>query len=110
MGITLLLDTHALVWWWTDDKRLPLAPRHAIADPDNTVVVSAVSARLAGTLQGSHRDPFDRMLIAQARAEAMPIVSRDAVFRDYGVSVIWSGAEPATPLRRRMMLVPLDLA
>ena len=136
MGIRLLLDTHALVWWWADDKRLPRAARHAIADPDNIVVVSAVSAwematkhrvgkwpditavldafernllqsrfgaiavttahaRLAGSLEGPHRDPFDRMLVAQARTESMSIVSRDAVFRDYGVTVIWSGGDPA---------------
>jgi hypothetical protein len=34
----LLLDTHALAWWWIEDKRLPSAARVAIADPDNTVV------------------------------------------------------------------------
>lgn len=36
-----------------------------------------------------HRDPFDRLLIAQARAEALTIVSADKVFDDYDVSRIW---------------------
>ena len=44
MGIKLLLDTHALVWWWTDDARLPLHGRSAIADPNNTIHVGAASA------------------------------------------------------------------
>ena len=36
-----------------------------------------------------HRDPFDRLLIAQARAERCPVVTRDRLFRKYGVEVIW---------------------
>jgi PIN domain nuclease of toxin-antitoxin system len=36
-----------------------------------------------------HRDPFDRMLIAQATAEGMAIVSSDPALRSYGVEVIW---------------------
>ena len=39
----LLLDTHALLWWWTDDKQLSKAAREAILDEDNTVLVSAAS-------------------------------------------------------------------
>lgn len=35
-----------------------------------------------------HRDPFDRMLIAQAKVEGATVVTRDAVFDDYGVSVL----------------------
>ena len=35
-----------------------------------------------------HRDPFDRMLVAQARAEAMTILSRDGAIRAYGVPVL----------------------
>ncbi len=46
-------------------------------------------AHLAGTLVGPHRDPFDRMLVAQCRHEALPIVSGDPVFARYGVRVIW---------------------
>jgi PIN domain nuclease of toxin-antitoxin system len=40
----LLLDTHALLWWWADDKRLSKRVATAIADEANTVLVSAASA------------------------------------------------------------------
>lgn len=36
-----------------------------------------------------HRDPFDRLLIAQAQAESLPIVTSDPAFADYDVAVIW---------------------
>jgi PIN domain nuclease of toxin-antitoxin system len=36
-----------------------------------------------------HRDPFDRMLIAQAKAEGMTIVTRDPLFAAYGVPIAW---------------------
>ena len=36
-----------------------------------------------------HHDPFDRLLIAQALSERMAIVTRDRVFKKYGVDVIW---------------------
>ncbi len=36
-----------------------------------------------------HRDPFDRLIAAQALAESMPVVTRDRVFRKYGVDVVW---------------------
>jgi PIN domain nuclease of toxin-antitoxin system len=37
-----------------------------------------------------HRDPFDRLLAAQALAEAIPVVSADTIFDQYGVSRIWA--------------------
>ncbi|ATE58858.1 type II toxin-antitoxin system VapC family toxin [Thauera sinica] len=40
----LLLDTHALLWWFTDDPRLPGSARDAIADERNLILVSAASA------------------------------------------------------------------
>ena len=42
--MTLLLDTHVLLWWLADDPRLTPAMREAISDPSTSVVVSAVSA------------------------------------------------------------------
>ncbi len=36
-----------------------------------------------------HRDPFDRMVIAQALVDQMPVVTRDRVFSKYGVEVVW---------------------
>jgi PIN domain nuclease of toxin-antitoxin system len=43
----------------------------------------------AGNLPGPHRDPFDRMLVAQCQAEDIPIVSADTAFDDYGVRRVW---------------------
>ena len=40
----LLLDTHALLWWFSDDPALPKSSRKLIDDPENNVFVSAVSA------------------------------------------------------------------
>jgi PIN domain nuclease of toxin-antitoxin system len=43
----------------------------------------------AGALPGPHGDPFDRMLIAQAQAEGIPIVSNETAFDGYGIRRIW---------------------
>jgi len=43
----------------------------------------------AGNLPGPHRDPFDRMLIAQAQAANLTVVSNEAVFDRYGVVRLW---------------------
>jgi len=43
----------------------------------------------AGSLPGSHKDPFDRMLVAQAQIESLVIVSNDALLDGYGVSRAW---------------------
>ena len=125
-----LLDTHALLWWLSDDPALTKPARKLIAETKNIVFVSAASAweiatkvRLgklpsgadltadftghleregfqilaisgehairAGLLPGAHKDPFDRMLIAQAQAENMPIVSNESLFDTYGVRRVW---------------------
>jgi len=52
------------------------------------VSVTATNA-ITSDLPGPHEDPFDRMLIAQARFEDTPVVTTDPVFRDYGIPVIW---------------------
>lgn len=122
--MSLLLDTHALLWWLADIE-LRSDARQAIADPDNLVVVSAVSvweisikrslgkldaphdvvaaidasgfeplpvtgahAERAGSLPQHHRDPFDRMLVAQAQHEGLSIVTRDEAFGDYEVPLL----------------------
>jgi len=53
--------------------------------------ISVSHAQVAGNLPGPHRDPFDRMLIAQAQTDRCPVLSLDAVFDSYGVTRIWSG-------------------
>lgn len=126
----ILLDTHTLLWWWTDDPQLPEVPRALMADPANELLVSSVSAwevstkyRLgklpeakeiaenfaalvessqmtplpitiehalrAGALERYHRDPFDRMLIAQSQVERVAVVTKDAAFADYDIDLLW---------------------
>jgi len=46
-------------------------------------------AQSAGSLPGPHRDPFDRMLMAQAMAEDLVLVSNEQIFGAYGVRVLW---------------------
>jgi PIN domain nuclease of toxin-antitoxin system len=129
--LRLLLDTHTLLWWTTGDKLLSERARKRIAQSQEPIIISAVSAweiaikvnlgRLpagatelirdfeqslkqdgfqsmsitadhgirAGLLPGPDKDPFDRMLIAQAQAENLTIVSNDRVFDRYGVNRIW---------------------
>lgn len=120
----LLLDTHVLLWWLVDDRKLGKTAREIIANPNNDVHVSTASvweaaikaalgrlevelddleeaivrngfrplpigfrhAVTAGRLPSVHRDPFDRMLVAQASVEELRIVSHDQVFERYGLS------------------------
>jgi PIN domain nuclease of toxin-antitoxin system len=56
-------------------SRLPIDFRHAAAVAD---------------LPLHHADPFDRMLIAQARTEGLVIVTQDRQFEPYGVPVLWT--------------------
>lgn len=51
--------------------------------------ITVLHAQRAGALEGEHRDPFDRMLIAQAQLEDLSVVSDDRVFDDYRVRRIW---------------------
>jgi PIN domain nuclease of toxin-antitoxin system len=62
----------------------------AIADLGLTLLpVTVEYADAQAALPWHHRDPFDRLIIAQARIEAMPIVSSDAKFDAYGISRVW---------------------
>jgi PIN domain nuclease of toxin-antitoxin system len=122
--LRLLLDTHALLWALLEPRRLSPAALSAIADGDNDVFVSVVSAweieikRTKGklpmptpvgealaeqrfetipvvldhvlaveSLPRHHRDPFDRMLIAQAQLDAMTLITSDRTIRKYPVAV-----------------------
>ena len=53
------------------------------------LAITVADAQRAGQLSGLHRDPFDRMLIAQAIEHGMALVSIDAVFDGYGVNRLW---------------------
>lgn len=118
MGLSVLLDTHVVLWAFSSPHKLSSAARTLLEDPDTIILVSAASAweiatkyRLgklpgaesivkgypnhlitlgarelpitsthalaAGLLAVEHRDPFDRMLVAQALAEGVPLVTSD---------------------------------
>jgi PIN domain nuclease of toxin-antitoxin system len=124
--LKLLLDTHVVLWWVRDDRRLGRDARRAIATAD-FVWVSAASGWEVATLVAKrhlrvaeplrvtvsadsftelpftlrhaeelqrlpfhHRDPFDRILMAQARVEGATIVSHDRDLEPYGVPMIWT--------------------
>lgn len=128
--MNLLLDTHAFLWWVTDDPQLSVTVQAIIAEPSNTIhfsVISAweiiiknqtgkltlpenattyISSRLAvnnfstltvqmshvlkvASLPNYHRDPFDRLLIAQSQIQQIPIATVDALIRQYPVATIW---------------------
>jgi PIN domain nuclease of toxin-antitoxin system len=46
-------------------------------------------ARHAGLLAVPHRDPFDRMLAAQAEIEGIPLVTADPIFHQFNVQTLW---------------------
>ncbi len=56
--------------------------------------ISLEHALTAGALPGPLKDPFDRMLIAQARIEGLTLVSIDGAFRHYKVPLLWGRAGP----------------
>ena len=122
----LLLDTHAALWFLSDDERMGENAKQHLTDDDNRILLSAAvvweiaikralgklvvpeeyqtlllsagvqalpitidHAAAVERLPPHHRDPFDRMLVAQALGEAAAIVSRDDILRRYGVTLIW---------------------
>jgi PIN domain nuclease of toxin-antitoxin system len=125
--VTLLLDTHLVLWWMSGEaSRIGKKALAALGSDGIEPIVSAVTIweaaikrglgklespdDLLPQLQGAgvellpitarhtdlvaslplhHRDPFDRLLIAQAMLEGLPLVSDDAVLRRYDVEVVW---------------------
>jgi PIN domain nuclease of toxin-antitoxin system len=53
------------------------------------LVISADHGIRSGLLPGPHKDPFDRMLIAQAQAENLAVITNERVFEAYGVRRLW---------------------
>lgn len=51
--------------------------------------ISMLHAQRAGDLEGRHKDPFDRMLIAQALIENLTLVSNEKAFEAYAVKQLW---------------------
>jgi PIN domain nuclease of toxin-antitoxin system len=127
--MTLLLDTHTLLWFLENNPQLPTSTRTLI-ETSPTVLVSIISlweiaiktnigkltlrfpfsdleAELTTqnitqlpitfkdletyhSLPLHHRDPFDRLLIAQAINHSLPFVSRDTEFQPYPINQIWA--------------------
>jgi PIN domain nuclease of toxin-antitoxin system len=72
---------------------LPLAPRDFV--PSRLAVtrtavldISAAHALRSADLPDHHRDPFDRMIVAQAMVEGVPLMTADHALRDYGAELI----------------------
>jgi PIN domain nuclease of toxin-antitoxin system len=96
---TTVLVSAASAWEITTKARLGKLPGALAVAADvagciisqgfTSLAISVEHAQRAGNLPGPHRDPFDRMLIAQAQAEDVPIVSNDDVFDAYGVKRLW---------------------
>lgn len=62
----------------------------AIADLNlTTLPVTVEYADRQSTLPPHHKDPFDRLLVAQALVEGVPVVGADAAFDPYGIARIW---------------------
>jgi PIN domain nuclease of toxin-antitoxin system len=77
----LLLDTHVLLWWLRDDRRLPARLAKAIADPGNEVLVSAASVWEASIKAALGKLAVDGDLvdeIASNRFVELPITARHA--------------------------------
>ncbi len=56
--------------------------------PFELLAITIEHAHAVGNLPEIHRDPFDRMLIAQAKAEGFTVVTRDSVFKQYQIPII----------------------
>lgn len=70
---------------------LPLSDLLALQQQTNNIQILPIEARHIyelSSLPMHHRDPFDRLLLAQSLAEAMPILSADAVFDRYDAQIL----------------------
>jgi PIN domain nuclease of toxin-antitoxin system len=122
--VSLLLDTHVVLWWLTDDPTLadeikdrldrepdvyvsaatiwevaikqaigklsepPRLPERIRDSGFTPLPISPEHAITAGRLPMIHRDPFDRMLVAQAQCEDLTLVTRDANCQKYDIAVL----------------------
>jgi PIN domain nuclease of toxin-antitoxin system len=64
--------------------------RHLAGQGFTHLAVSAEHALRAGGFELGHRDPFDRMLIAQAQLEGLTLVSNERLFDRFGISRLWN--------------------
>ena len=66
-------------------------PRRMASQGLRPLLVSHEHALAVFTLPAHHRDPFDRLLIAQAKVEGMTLISADRIFERYPVQLLWAG-------------------
>jgi PIN domain nuclease of toxin-antitoxin system len=64
-------------------------PRELAANHFDLLAIELRHATFVETLPLHHRDPFDRLLVAQSRIDSIPIVSIDAALDSYGVQRLW---------------------
>lgn len=64
-------------------------PRELTRNAMELLEITVAHATAVETLPQHHKDPFDRLLIARARIEGIPIVSVDVAFDPYGVTRVW---------------------
>lgn len=94
-----VLVSAASAWEIATKHRIGKLPDAAIVAKDLPALVAAQGFEAlaislgdgarAGNLPGPHRDPFDRMLIAQALTHDLPLVSNETLFDAYGVRRLW---------------------
>ena len=108
----ILLDTHIAIWAVLDSEELPDEARAMILDEDNEIYYSAASvweitikhmahpetflysgkylAEGCSATYPPHKDPFDRILLAQAKSEGMKFMTHDGLIPYYNESFIVS--------------------
>ena len=64
-------------------------PREIARNNFELLPISLAHATMVEGLVAHHRDPFDRLLVAQAMTEGLPLVSADAIFDQYGIKRVW---------------------
>ena len=64
-------------------------PKRLTSHGIRSLPISHLHALAAGELPRHHRDPFDRMLIAQAASEDLVLMTADPSFKKYGIAILW---------------------
>ncbi len=72
-----------------DEPPENLIPSELDKNHIETLAIMNNHAFLAGQLPAHHKDPFDRMLVAQARIESLGVISNDSKFKFYDADVYW---------------------
>ncbi len=64
-------------------------PRELLVNQFQILQIQLAHATFVETLPHHHRDPFDRLLIAQSLVDVIPIVGNDTIFDSYTVTRLW---------------------